>query len=484
MRREPLLPPELWNRIPPEVQAALWLVVEGYEQRIAVLEAEVVELRGEVRDLKAQLGQNSQNSSRPPSSDGPHVKRKPPQAPSGRQRGGQPGHPVYQRTLLSPEQVDEVVVRKPTHCRRCGGALQGSDAEPLRHQVIEVPPPAPQVTEYQLHRLACARCGVTTCGTLPPGVPAHSYGPRLASLVGLCTGAYRMSKRMVASFCTEVLGVPLALGEICQVEQTVAQALDLPVHEARTYVQMQDANVDETTWWEQQRRARLWVVVTQWVSVFCIRASRGAQVLWELLGEEYGGVLTSDRAKAYNGQPLQRRQVCWAHLRRDFQAMIDRGGAGAPIGEMLLEQADVLFGWWHRVRDGTWSRTTFQRYARWLRGVFREELERGAGCACPKTAATCQELLKVEPALWTFVRVPGIEPTNNAAERGLRHAVQWRKTSYGTDSVAGSHFVENVLTVVASCRQQERNVLDYLTRCCQAWYADTAPPSLLPQTAS
>jgi len=460
------------------------LLVEEYEQRIAHLEAEVTALRAAVQALQTQLGQNSQNSSRPPSSDGPHVKRKPPRAPSGRKRGGQPGHPVHQRVLLPLEQVDEVIIRKPIYCQRCGEVLQGTDSEPLRHQVLEVPRPVPHVTEYQLHRLACARCGITTCGTLPPGVPAHSYGPRLASLVGLCSGAYRMSKRMVASFCTDVLGVPLGLGEICQVEQTLAVALDPLVQEARAYVQTQDVNVDETSWRQQQRRAWLWVVVTQWVSLFCIRASRGAKVLKELLGEEYGGVLTSDRAKAYNGQPLRRRQVCWAHLRRDFQAMIDRGGVGAAIGEVLLERANVLFAWWHWVRDGTWSWATFQRYASWLRGEIREELVRGSHCGCPKTAATCQELLKVEPALWTFVRVPGIDLTNNAAERALRHAVQWRKTSYGTDSVAGSHFVENVLTVVASCRQQDRNVLDYLTRCCQALYADILPPSLLPRTLS
>lgn len=484
MREEPPLPRELWDQIPRPVQAALWLVVEGYEQRIASLQAEIVAVKGEVQELKAQLGQNSQNSSRPPSSDGPHIKRKPPREPSGRKRGGQPGHPVHLRALLPLEQVDEVVACKPTQCRRCGGALQGRDAEPLRHQVIEVPAPAPQVTEYQVHRLACARCGITTCGTLPAGVRGCSYGPRLAGLVGLCSGAYRMSKRMVASFCTEVLGVPLALGEICQVEQTIATALDPPVQEVRTYVQTQNANVDETSWRQQQGRAWLWIVVTQWVSVFCIRVSRGAKVLRELVGAEYGGVLTSDRAKAYNGQPLRQRQICWAHLRRDFQAMIDRGGAGAPVGEILLEQANVLGGWWHWVRDGTWSRATFRRYAGWLREGFREELVRGTRCACPKTAATCQELLKVEAALWTFVRVPGIEPTNNAAERGLRHAVQWRKTSYGTDSVAGSHFVENILTVVATCRQQDRHVLEYLTCCCQALYAGTPAPSLLPQTTS
>jgi transposase len=124
-------------------------------------------------------------------------------------------------------------------------------------------------------------------------------------------------------------------------------------------------------------------------------------------GGEYGGVLTGDRAKAYSGQPLPRRQVRRAHLRRDFQAMVDRGGAGAPVGERRREQAEVLFGWRRRVRDGTWRRAAFRGYVTWLRGVFRAELVRGTRCGGPQTAATCQELLKVEPALWTFARVPG-----------------------------------------------------------------------------
>jgi len=455
----------------------VWVLIESYERRIAVLGAEVAA-------LKEQLQQNSRNSSRPPSTDGPQVKRTPPRAPSGRKRGAQPGHPRYERTVVPLEQVKEVVPCKPMYCRRCGAALRGSDAQPLRHQELEIPPVTAEVTEYQLHRLVCGQCGRTTCGALPAGVALSGYGPRLASSVALCTGAYRLSKRMAASLCSEVLGVPLALGEVCRVEQTVAQALDLPVQEARAYVQAQDANVDETTWWEQVRRSYLWVAVTQWVSVFVIRASRGAKVLWELLGEEYGAVLTSDRAKAYNCQPLRRRQLCWAHLRRDFQAMIDRGGAGVAVGERLLEYSNVLFEWWHWVRDGTWARATLQRSVQTLRGAVREELAAGTRCECPKTAATCRELLAVEPALWTFVRVEGIDPTNNAAERGLRHAVQWRKTSYGTESAVGSHFVENILTVVATCRQQERNVLDYLTQCCQALYAGTEPPSLLPPTSS
>jgi transposase len=277
MEKKPPLPAELWDQIPLPVQAAIWVLMEGYERRIVALEAEGAE-------LKEQLNQNSQNSSRPPAADGPHVKRQPPREPSGRKRGAQPGQPVHKRALVPLEAVDEIVVCKPLHGRRCGSNLQASDPQPWRHQVREVPPPAPHVTEYQLPRLACAQCGLTTCGTLPAGGPASGYGPRLASLVGLCSGAYRMSKRRVASFCTEVLGVPMALGEVCQVEQTVAAALARPVQETRAYVQGEHANVEETTWRQQQQRVWLWGAVTRGGSGFVIRTARGAKVLKERLG--------------------------------------------------------------------------------------------------------------------------------------------------------------------------------------------------------
>lgn len=473
MRHEPPLPPELWEQIPAASQVALLVLIETYERRLVALETEVAA-------LKEQLQQNSQNSSRPPSTDGPQVKRTPPRAPSGRKRGAQLGHPRYERSMVPLAQVTEVIACKPPQCRRCGEALRGSDPQPLRHQVVEVPPVVVEVTEYQLHRLVCEQCGVSTCGTVPAGVALSRAGSRLSSIVALCTGAYRLSKRMTARFCSEVLGAPLALGAICGVEQRVAQAVEVPVQAARRYVRNHAANVDETTWWEQMRRGYVWVAVTQWVSVFAIRASRGAKVLRELVGTAYREVLTSDRAKAYNSHPLRWRQLCWAHLRRDFQAMIDRGGAGAAVGARLLADSGILFEWWHWVRDGTWQRATLQRYVKGLRPAFRETLAAGTRCGCPKTAGTCRELLAQEPALWTFVRVEGIEPTNNAAERALRHAVQWRKTSYGTESAAGSHFVENLLTVVATCRQHQRPVLEYLTQCCQAQAAGTPPPSLLP----
>ena len=472
-KRPPIVPVEIWEQAPEPVQIVMQAMVDYYEQRITQLEAEV-------REVTARLNQNSQNSSKPPSSDGPHVKRKPPKPASGRKVGGQLGHAPHQRALVPTAEVDEVITCKPAQCRRCGQPLTGSDAEPLRQQVLELPPVQPHLTEYQLHRLRCAGCGITTCGELPTGVLPTCYGPRLASIVALCTGGYRMSKRMVASFCREVLGIELSVGEICQIEQTVTNAVAPAVEEAAVYVQSCDLNMDETTWKERGKRRTLWTLVTTQLSVFTVATGRGAAVLQKLVGKWYSGTITSDRAKAYDSQPLRRRQLCWAHLVRDFQAMIDRGGPGQGVGEALLEHAHVLFAWWHWVRDGTWTRSTFQSHVRTVRASFKMELEWGTQNACPKTAATCRELLLREAALWTFVRVEGIEPTNNRAERSLRHAVLWRKVSFGTQSERGSRFVASMLTVLLSCQQQGRNTLTYLTTCCQAFYANCPVPSLAP----
>jgi transposase len=170
------------------------------------------------------------------------------------------------------------------------------------------------------------------------------------------------------------------------------------------------------------------------------------------------------------------------HLRRDFQAMIDRRNVGSAVGEDLLVHADILLSRWKRVRDGTLSRNGFRAsYLGWIRVEVQALLRRGAGCGCAVTAGVCRELLKMGPALYTFAAVEGVEPTNNAAERALRHAVCWRKTSFGTDTASGSRFVERVLTVVAACRQQGRDVLHFLTDCCRAAAGGVEPPSLLPR---
>jgi transposase len=302
----------------------------------------------------------------------------------------------------------------------------------------------------------------------------------LQAVLALMTGAYRMSKRMVQTFCGDVLGVPVCAGQVCASEAAIAAATDPVVEELRDYTRRQPANVDETSWWQGRERGWLWTVVTEAVTVFTIALSRAGSVAQGLIDPSAGQVITTDRYKGYLWLPLRQRQVCWAHLIRDFQAMVDRQNAASPIGEELLCCAQDLFTWWYRIRDGTLSRATFRRYVAELRTWVRSQLEAGSVGSCAKTAGTCRELLAVEPALWTFARVEGVEPTNNAAERALRHAVMWRKTSHGTESEAGSRFVQNILTIVATSRQQGRNVLEYLTGCCHAALEGSPRASLLP----
>ncbi len=451
------LPPDVFDALPPAVQA----YIRSLETRLAALEA--------------RLGQDSSNSSKPPSSDPPHAKPAPPRTPSGRRKGGQPGHPKRSRPDLPP---DTVVDLRATACASCSHPLAGDDPAPLRHQVVEIPAVRPHVTEYRRHRLSCPRCGSATCPALPADARG-GYGPRVQAVCALLAGAYRVGKRGVARLCGDLFGVPISPAAVCDLQHKTAAALEPVVREAQAHLAGKPANVDETGWREGGKRGWLWVAVTASVTVFLVRLSRGRKVLTDLIPGG-PGVLTTDRYPAYDHLPAHRRQVCWAHLRRDFQAMIDRRNVGAVVGEDLLLHADILLGQWKRVRDGTLTRRGFrQTYLGWIREEVHTLLDRGAGCGCAVTAGVCRELLAVEPALYTFAATEGVEPTNNAAERALRHAVCWRKMSFGTDSPGGSRFVERVLTVVATCRQQRGDVLEYLTAACRAVPGGTTPPSLL-----
>jgi transposase len=463
------LPRDIWECTPPEAQAY-----------IGTLEARVAALVAMVQALQEQLHQTSRNSSCPPSSDPPLPQR--PHRPRGqRQRGGQPGHPGSTRTLIPVEEVDEVVVIKPAQCTHCQAPLSGDDPKPWRHQVIELPPIKPVVTEYQWHQLACPACGETTRAPWPAGVPSGTYGPRVQATVALCTGAYRLSKRTTQQVMDEVFGVPLSVGTISPLEQATTAAVAAPVEAARTYVHAQAvAHLDETSWRQGGKRAWLWVAVTSVVTVFVVRMSRGGQVARELLGERFSGILVTDRYSAYNWYPVRWRQVCWAHLLRDFEAMRGRGGRSEEIGDALLAQAHQMFAWWHRVREGTLQRSTFRSYMSPLRREVERLLEAGSRCGVPKTAGTCRDILKRREALWTFVQVEGVEPTNNTAERSIRPGVLWRKGSFGTQSEEGSRFVESMMTVVSTLKQQQRNVLEYLTAACEAALRGEAAPSLLP----
>ena len=453
MTRPPSIPSELWDAIPVPLRPALAAVVAGLEARIA-------ELTARVAGLEAKLNQNSANSSKPPSSDGPHVKPAPPKTPSGKTRGGQPGHPRHERVILPP---DEVLDHKPDRCRRCAAALAGDDPSPIVDQVVDLPVKLRHVVHHRRHTLACPCCHAET--TAPP-VPeaASGFGPKSTAVAAYLTGVGRLGKRAVRTLFADVCDLPVSLGSVSELEATVSRASS-PIHaEAHDRAKGLDANVDGTSWKEGTSKAWRWVAVTTVLTVFRIRPHRDRAAFDDLVGPD-PGVLTTDRFPVCTHLRGRKRQVCRAHLRRDFQAMIDRKNAGSKIGEELLAHADILFAHWPKVRDGTRTRRWFERtHAGWLREQVRLLRERGSACDCAKTAAVCREMLAVEASLWTFAGRGGIEPTNDAAERAVRHAVCWRKTRFGTDSARGSRFVERMRTVVASCRQQGRGVLDFLVK--------------------
>jgi transposase len=459
--------------------------IRSLEDALAVVRAlweEVVRLRARVQELEARLGQNSTNSSRPPSSDPPATPPRPPTAPTGRRRGAQPGHPPYQRALVPPEQVDQVVAHWPPHCRGCQAPLAPiAVGEPVRHQVTELPPVRAVVTEHQLHHVQCAACGLTTCAGLPPDVTVGAFGPRLQATVAVLSGRYRLSRREVVGVCTDVLGAPLAVGSVDHLCQATAQALAAPVAELGQAVQRAAAaHADETSWREAGQRRWLWVVVTAVATVFTLAPSRGRGVIQGLLGGSFAGYLISDRWSAYTWLDSTQRQVCWAHLKRDFQKRVDYGGPGRAIGQDALRLLGGLFGAWADLRADPTQRPRFVRRARQYQWRLRRVLERGQQCGCDQTANFCAALLKLWPALWTFVTVPGIEPTNNAAEQALRPAVLWRKGSFGTQSAGGNAFVTRLLSVTATCKQHDRSLLAYLTAVCTAAQAGQPSPSLLP----
>lgn len=465
---------EEWSATPPTVRELVWRLL----QRLEALEQQVAQ-------LQERLNQNSGNSSKPPSSDPPNAPPHPKRIPSGRKVGGQPGHVGHTRPLKPLDQVQRIVELRPTSCGACGALLLGEDSQPQRHQVTELPRIEPHVTEYRRHTLTCLVCGGETPGAYPADMPPGDFGPRLQATTGYLSGRMGMSQRDITETMEAVFHTDVGLGSIPTLETVVSQALAQPVADAQTYVQRQAAaNVDETGWREQAKRAWLWVAATPLVSVFLVLATRGTKGAHQLLGETFRGIVGSDRWSAYNWLDPQQRQLCWAHLKRDFQKLVERGGASQRLGAAFLVQVESLFRLWHRVRDGTLNRQDFQTQVEPIRTQVHVLLCEGADLDHAKTRHTCTNLLKLEPALWTFVYREGVEPTNNHAERCLRRAVLWRRRSFGTQSETGSRFVERVLTTVTTLRQQKRDVLDYLTTACAVAIRGDKVPSLLPESST
>lgn len=472
------------------------------DRRIAKLEAEVADLRTmvtalladnerlreenellrtEVEDLRARLGQNSSNSSKPPSSDSPADRRdRPGKPPSGRKRGGQPGHKGSQRQMLTPTKPP--VDCYPVRCRRCRKALpQRRDPDPLRHQTLDLPPIAPVVAEWRMHRVACD-CGAVTCATLPPGVPRGMCEPGLMALIGLLTGDYNMSRRRAVDLLSDVLGVEISLGALSEAEDEVSDALAAPVEEAREHVADQAIKHSDATGWKEGGEARtLWTIATTLVTVFFITKDGSLPGLRGLFAK-IKGILVSDRGRQFGFWAMDKRQICWAHLIRRFLGFEERTGPAGRLGTNLVFCAQSMLHYWHRVRDGTMSRKQFQHVMASLRVVIEHHLEDGVRLGVRGVSGSCKDILEHRQALWTFIDVPGIEPTNNHAERELRAFVLWRKRSFGSQSDRGCRFAARIMTATHTLRKQKRHVLSFLTRACQAALRGQPAPSLINAT--
>ncbi|WP_020468891.1 IS66 family transposase [Zavarzinella formosa] len=457
----PKLTPEMLAGFPPSA-------VELIQQLLAVIQLQAAK----IAELEEKLSQNSHNSSKPPSSDGLAVKPSPPKSATGKKPGGQPGHSKQSRTLIPTVECHRMIPCFPAVRRNCSKPLAGNDPNPLRFQVTELPPVKPEVTEYQRHRLVCA-CGFSNCGPLPTGVTGQD-GPRLRAWVVLLTGRYRMSKENAANLTGDVFGVSLSAGQVCSVEAGAGRMLQPVADEILAAARRSASNIDETS---MGRGRWLWVMVTAVGTAFQIVTGRNREELLNLIGDNDVRVLTSDRHSLYSRLWSGQHQLCWAHLRRDFQAMIDRNNDGSEVGRELLMLSDELFGLWKRVRDGTLTKKAFA--SKMTRpGVFRTRLDaalkQGLAGGCAKTRGTCGQLIEREASLFRFAFNDGVEPTNNAAERAIRHGVIWRKQSHGPKSESGAAYLANIWSVVETCRQQGRRVWDFLAECFNA--AQTGQP--------
>lgn len=386
--------------------------------------------------------------------------------------------------MVGPDRVDETVEHWPVRCRRCDRAFATGEVvsagAPRVHQVAELPPLAAVITEHRLHRVVCS-CGTSTCAQLPVGVTGQAFGPRLQAAVATLATRQRLSRRQIAEVLNGMFGCPISVGGVDVIIGRVADAVAAPYAELREQLQRERVvYADETGWALKGKQQWIWGGFTDTLAVVAINESRGQTAAKQLLGEDPAGIVCSDRFGGYNHIPDARRQVCWAHLKRDFQAVSERPlPADQKLGRQLLQIARMVFAAHTDYRDhedpGRLAADLEPTKAR-MRKLL-EPVSRGRRA---KTAGFAADLLKRWPSLWLFADHPElVAPTNNTAERGLRPAVIKRKLSFGSHSNRGLRATERLLTIDGTCHRQNHSLLTYLTDALTATAAGQPAPSLL-----
>jgi len=466
----------------------------GLRAQVALLRAENAALRVRIEELERQVNRDSRNSSQSPSQDSPKsraerrrearekLKRL---SKAKRNPGGQPGHEGKHRQMVAPERVDHRSQHLPRACS-CGHAFDGSEdrvGDPVVHQQWELPPIRPLVFEYELLRLRCPCCGKPRLADLPAGVSWSAFAARLEAHIAMLAGVYRLSRRQVREVVENVFGIPISLGAVDAAIMRMSQVLKDPWEKLRAYIQQAAlVHADETTWRLSGAQQYLWLASSALVACYRIDPHRSQAAAKELLGENFGGFVVSDRYVGYHFLDVLQQQLCWCHVIRQLVEISEREGAPGKLGKKLVKAAREVIAIHHRYlqdeHDLAWLRSELQP----LREQIEQLLQQGARGHHQRTANFCSGLLKDYDALWTFCDVQNIQIplTNNAAERALRHAVLMRKIQGGTQSEQGNRWAERIMSVRETLRLQHRPVLDYLISAATAAHHGQPAPSILP----
>ena len=463
-------------------------IAEAGQARIALLERQVAEQAKLIKELLARLGKDSSNSHKPPSSDRPDranrrkKERKRKRKGSGRKPGGQPGHTGTTRELRPVEDADRVVHHRPDYCDHCSASLADAvDAgKPLPHQQFELPPVKLELIHRWLHSLSCASCGGVTKAR-PGAEHTTGQGPRLTAFIGMLSQRYRLSRSLVVGLLADVFGVRISTGTVQACVERVGTSLEKPEEELQAALrQAHSVYLDETGWRQWSDKAWLWVGATLSFTLFTIHSRRGKNVLEDWFPDGFKGYVHSDRWCAYSYFDTHMRQLCWSHLGRDLQAIIDAKGAGAQRAEAIRQGEKAMFRSWHAFKNDELDRAGLKAATRAFRDDFKTFCEDGlAQTADDRWRKLGKSLLNLWPAVFTFLDADGLEPTNNHAERQIRPGVIWRKLTQGTRSDFGSICAARLLSVTTTCRQRGRDTLDYLTEALTAHWRGRPPPALL-----
>jgi len=476
---------------------------EELRRKVAEREKQITDAEKQIADLERQLGlrkRNSTNSSKPPSSDGLAGEQRPRgrKHKSKRKPGGQPGHPGHHRPLIPTAEVSAIEVVLPKQCRLCGKSLPQkpsqvtTEGEPWRHQVTEIPPVKPHITEYQLPNVVCGDCGKATRAPLPEQIAGH-FGPQLTALIAYWTVVCRLPRRLVEAMLADVLGIEISLGSTQKAWEEVSQAVAQPVQQLQEQLPREAVlNVDETGWRTNGDKRWIWALVAQQFVFYVVASTRGAEVLVSLLGAVFRGILCSDRWVVYLTYHSGRMQLCWAHLKRNILGIADY--ARSPSARQFCRDALAivarLFRLWYRfrgdLRDRRGNPQPLDRDQLFLKSIpLQKKLfalaEAHLDDADREVRNLATALFMHFERLFTFLEEEGVEPTNNVAERILRTAVQWRKISFGNRSRNGEIATARLLTVTQTCKRQQRHVLSYLTDAVRCHRRRAVAPSMLPE---